>query len=162
MTKMNQKSAVVAAVATVLAEAGINTEGTCAKDVMTKELRGQVNSILFAGFRNGTIEADFEKNDAELKAYVSGLQSNWLNKAKELNGGVMYVAKNPGSRQGGTDPQVKALRALLATKTDEQERDEIEGYINSRLEELGTKKAKTVVVNYDDLPVELKVKYGQV
>jgi hypothetical protein len=158
---MNQKAAVIQAVSTVLANAGISTEGTCAKAVMTKELRAQVNAILFQGFRAGEIEADFEKDDAELKSYVSGLQSNWLNKAKELNGDVAYVAKNPGSRAGSTDPQVKALRALKATKTDAQEVDEIEGYIEARLAELGTtKKAKTVQVNFADLPAELQAKYG--
>ena len=160
--QISQRQAVVNAVNTVLAEANISTEGKVIKDLMTKELRAQVNSILFAGFRANEITADFEKNDTELKAYVSGLQSNWLNKAKELNGGVAYVAKNPGSRTGTTDPQVKALRALLATKTDSDERDEIEGYIESRLSEIGqSKKTKTVQVNYDDLPAELKAKYGQ-
>lgn len=159
---MNQKSAVIAAVSTVLANSGLSYEGSSAKAVMTKEHRAQVNTILFAGFRAGEIELDGDKTDTELKSYVSGLQSNWLNKAKELNGGVQYAAKNPGSRAGSADPQVKALRALLASKTDSSERDEIEGYIDSRLQEIGqTKKTKTVEVNFADLPTELQAKYSK-
>jgi hypothetical protein len=127
---------------------------------MTKEMRAQVNQILFEGFRAGTIEIDAEKSDKDLKQYVSGLQSNWLNKDDRLTAGVKYVAKNPGSRTGTTDPQVKALRALLSKATDESEKEEIQGYLDSRLEAIGqTKKAKTVEVNFDDLPAELRAKY---
>lgn len=159
---MNQKNAVIAAVSTVLSNAGIKFEvggNVSAKSLMTKELRAQVNTILFEGIRAGEIELDGDKSDADLKSYVSGLQSNWLNKAKELNGNVGYVAKNPGSRAGSGDAQIKALRALMATKTDESEIDEIQGYIETRLAELNKGKTKTVAVNFADLPAELAAKY---
>lgn len=161
MSKLNQKEAVFNAVNQVLTEANITVEaGTDFKSVMTKELRAQVNQILFEGFRSNTIELDGEKTDSELKSYVSGLQSNWLNKDKRLNGGVQYVAKNPGSRAGSTDPQIKALKALIATKTDADEIAEIQSYIDERMKVVGTTKAKQVVVNFDDLPEELKAKYA--
>lgn len=162
MGKMNQKEAVFGAVNQVLTEAGIKVDsGTDFRPHMTKEFRAQVNQILFEGFRNGDIELEVEKTDSELKSYVSGLQSNWLNKDKRLNGNTKYVAKNPGSRTGSTDPQIKALRALLAQKTDEDEKAEIQSYIDERLEALGIDKAKKQVkVNFDDLPPELQVKYA--
>lgn len=163
MSKMNQKDAVFAAVTQVLANAGIAfDEGkTVVKPLMTKELRAQVNAILVQGFKAGTIELDGEKSDTELKQYVSGLQSNWLNKDKRLNGTVQYAAKNPGSRTGITDPQVKALRGLLEQTDDADEKAEIQGYLDARLEAIGAgKKAKAKEIDFSALPPELAAKYG--
>lgn len=162
MSKMNQKEAVFTAVGQVLANANVAFEEgkTVAKSLMTKELRAQVNQILFEGFRKGTIELDGEKTDAELKQYVSGLQSNWLNKDKRLNGSVQYAAKNPGSRTGITDPQVKALRGLLAQTEDAAEKAEIQSYLDARLESIAsTKKSKSVDIDFSALPEALKAKY---
>ena len=127
---------------------------------MTKERRSQVNSILFEGFRSGKISLDREFTDAELKAYVSGLQSNWLRKDTRLNGGVQYVPKNPGSRMGSGDAQLKALKALLKIKDEPSEVAEIQQFIAKREAELRSAKAKSVTVNVDDLPAELRAKLG--
>ena len=144
--KMTQKEAVFSAIQNVCGtQDGAYTP--------TKEERASVNQILFEGFRSGTIELDREYSDSELKAYVSGLQSNWLRKDKRLNGNVQYVAKNPGSRAGSTDASVKAMRALLATKSDPSERKEIQDFIDKRVAEI--KPAKTVTINVSDLPPEL-------
>ena len=110
--------------------------------------------ILFEGFRSGSIELDREYDDSGLKAYVSGLQSNWLRKDKRLNGNVQYVAKNPGSRAGVADPQIKAMRLLLSTKTDTSERAEIQAFIDKRLAEI--KPAKSVEIDFSALPAELQ------
>lgn len=147
MTKMTQKEAVFQAVTNVCG----------AQDVAytpSKEERAQINSILFEGFRSGKIELEKEYDDSGLKGYVSGLQSNWLRKDKRLNGGVAYQAKNPGSRAGSTDPQVKAMRLLLSTKTDAAERAEIQAFIDKRVAEI--KPAKSVTINVADLPAELQ------
>jgi hypothetical protein len=148
MEKMTQKEAVFNAVTNVMGtQDGAYTP--------TKDERAKVNAILFEGFKGGTINFDGELPiDTELKAYVSGLQSNWLRKDKRLNGNVQYVAKNPGSRTGSTDAQVKAMRILLSTKTDEAERAEIQAFIDKRLAEI--KPAKTVTINIDDIPAELR------
>lgn len=158
---MNQKDAVFAAVSSVLSNAGIDFEGIAVKPLMTKEFRAQVNQILFEGFRAATIQMDGEKDDTQLKQYVSGLQSNWINKDKRLNGNVGYVAKNPGSRTGITDPQVKALRGLLATVETDEERAEIQGYLDDRLATIGEgkAKAKTPKIDFDSLPADLAAKY---
>jgi hypothetical protein len=112
-----------------------------------------VNLILFQGFRDGSIQLEREFNDTELKAYVSGLQSNWLRKDKRLNGGVKYEAKNPGSRAGSGDAQLRALRALLNTKVDGAQRAEIQRYIDKRVAEL---KPATVTINVADVPEALR------
>ena len=147
MTKLTQKEAVFQAVQNVC---GASDEAYAP----TKEQRASVNQILFEGFRAGSIELDREYTDTELKAYVSGLQSNWLRKDKRLNGNVAYVAKNPGSRVGSTDPQIKAMRLLLATKTDPTEREEIQAFIDKRIFEI--KPVKSVEINVSDLPAELQ------
>jgi hypothetical protein len=153
--KMTQKEAVFQAITNVLAENGVDfQEGMDVKPVLTREMRAQVNTILFSGFREGKIAAETEFNDSDLKSYVSGLQSNWVRKDKRLNGNTKYEAKNPGSRVGQGDAQLKALRALLSTKSDADERAEIQGYIDARIAEVG--KSKTVTINVDALPEELR------
>ena len=153
MSKYTQKEAVFNAVINVMGE----QEGVYSP---TKEQRAQVNNILFESFRSDTIAYDPEfaskvADDKELKAYVSGLQSNWLRKDKRLNGNVTYVAKNPGSRSGSTDPQVKAMRALLETKTDPAERTKIQSFLDKRLAEIRPAKAAQVI-DVSALPAELQ------
>lgn len=161
---VSQKEAVRSAISQVLSEAGVRfDETTNVKSLMTKELRSQVNHILFEGFRSGTIALKGEKTDKELRDYVSGLQSNWLNKDTSLTGGVKYVAQNPGSRTGSTDAQIKALRALMSNTTDASEIAELQGYIDARIAEIEVtkpSKKKEVVVNFDALPESLRVKYS--
>ena len=170
MTKVTQREAVFTAVKSVLTEAGVKfEEGQNVSELMTTELRAQVNAILVEGFKASTIELkDTATNrakledEAELKKYVSGLQSNWLNKDSRLNGATKYVPKNPGSRTGSQDPQIAALRGLMKTKTEADEIAEIQGYIDERLAQLATAKVKTkqVKVNFSDLPQELQAKYS--
>lgn len=126
---MKQSDAVYQAVVNVVGE----VDGAYAP---TREQRAQVAAILFEGFRAGTIAIGTEYDDAGLKQYTSGLISNWLRKDSRLNGGVKYEAKNPGSRTGSTDPQVKAMRILLSTKSDAAECAEIQSYIDKRLAEI--------------------------
>lgn len=161
MTKQSQKEAVFTAVSNVLSQNGTPViEGKAV--TMTKELRAQVNAILFEGFRAGTIELDkTEISDSDLKGYVSGLQSNWLRKDKRLNGGTMYVAKNPGSRAGSGDAQLKAMRALLSTLTNEAERAEVEGYIATRVSEIQKSKVKSVSIDFSALPADLASKFSK-
>src|SRR5690606_35898849 len=137
-SKQSQKEAVFSAVTSVLSEAGVDVpEGTPVSGVLTREYRGQVTNILVEGFNSGTIALDkmFE-SEAALRAYCSGLTSNWLRKDTRLNGGIKYVAKNPGSRVGAADPQLKAMRVLLSTKTEASDRAEIQKFIDARVAEI--------------------------
>jgi hypothetical protein len=162
MSKVNQKEAVFAAICSVLEEASIAfTEGMDVGPVMNKELRGQVNNILFHGFREGTITLDREFSDTDLKAYVSGLQSNWIRKDKRLNGNVTYVAKNPGSRAGTGDVQLKAMRALISTLTDPSDKAEVQKHIDARVAEIAATKATAKVIDYSALPADLQAKFNK-
>ena len=156
MSKMSQKEAVYSAVTSVLSENNISvSEGTDVSTLMTRELRSQVNQVLFEGFRNGTVELDREYSDSDLKAYVSGLQSNWLRKDKRLNGGAKYSAKNPGSRIGSSDPSLKAMRSLLSTLTVESERAEVQAFIDAKVSEIQASKVKKVTIDTSVLPSAL-------
>lgn len=162
MSKTTQKQAVFVAVCSVLSESGYKyEEGQNVAPLMTRELRAQVNQILFESFKKGDIELDREFDDAGLKAYISGLVSNWVRKDKRLNGNISYVAKNPGSRMGSADPQLKAMRTLLSTLTTEEEKAEVQSHIDARLKEINASKVKTKVIDYSALPAELQAKFSK-
>lgn len=162
MTKQTQRDAVFTAITNVLSENGVKfEEGQDVSSLMNRDLRGQVNEILFQGFRSGSIEISKEYADGELKAYVSGLQSNWIRKDKRLNGNTQYVAKNPGSRAGSGDEQLKAMRALLKTLTPgSADHSEVQAHIDARVSEIGASKAKTTV-DFSALPEALRNKFAQ-
>lgn len=154
MNKMTQKEAVFQAVKNVCGE----QDGAYTP---TKEQRAQINQILFQGFKSETIELERQFSDSDLKGYVSGLQSNWLRKDKRLNGGVSYVAQNPGSRAGSSDPSLKAMRALLSTLTTEEEKAEVQGYIDARVAEINASKKKSVSIDFTALPADLASKFAK-
>jgi len=162
MSKQSQKEAVFTAIVNVLGEVGITIEeGQSVETYMTRERRAQVNQILFEGFKGQTVELDREFTDSELKAYVSGLQSNWIRKDKRLNGNISYVAKNPGSRAGSADPQLKAMRALLSTLTTDSDKAEVQAHIDARVSQISVSKAKTVSIDYSALPADLAAKFSK-
>jgi hypothetical protein len=124
----------------------------------TKEQRAQINLILVEGFTSNSIQMETPKSESDLKGYVSGLTSNWLRKDTRLNGNTKYAAKNPGSRAGSADPQLKAMRALISTLTDETEKSEVQAYIDARVSEIAiTKQVKTV--DFSALPADLAARF---
>jgi len=156
---MNQKEAVFQAVNAVFSEHGIAFEsGMDANTLLTKELKGQVVEILFTGFQNKTVGLSATIEDAHLKGYCSSLLSNWLRKDTRLNGGVKYVAKNPGSRAGSGDEQVKAMKQLLKIHPGDED---IINALNARLAEIGASKVNTPTVNFEALPEALRAKFSK-
>lgn len=149
---MNQKEAVFQAVINVV---GVQHEGV--KYEPTKEQRAQISMVLIEGFKSGDINLDREFDETGLKSYVSGLLSNWLRKDTRLNGGTKYEAQNPGSRAGVADPQLKAMRALLTTLTDDADRAEVQKHIDARVAEIN--KAKAPTIDFSKLPPELANKF---
>lgn len=158
---MKQKDAVYMAITSVLAASHIDFEdGMNVAPHMTKERRAQVNAILVEGFRSGKIELSKEFTDEELREYVSGLQSNWIRKDPRFNGNTKYEPKNPGSRAGQGDEQLKNLKLFLATRSTAEEKAEIQTYIDARVAELAAAKASKVTVNTSVLPASLRAKFG--
>jgi hypothetical protein len=141
---MTQKDAVFSAITSVLANNNIafTQNNTNAAELMTRELRAQVNAQLRDLFENGSIELSEEANSklqdtAALKAYISGLVSNWLRKDTRLNGGSVVATTAPSvSRALREDNQLIALKTLLNTETDTNRRNEIQAHIQRRTSEL--------------------------
>lgn len=153
MNKNTQREAVFLAICNVL---GMKEFDGAA--VLTKDERSNVHAIVREGFRQGTIEfeatpSNQEKlaSDSKLSAYVSGLISNWLRKDVRLNGGGKYVAKNPGSRVGQSDEQMKTLRALRKQFEGTDKAVIIDAQIEKRKTELAASKAKTVELTAEQI-----------
>ena len=156
---MNQREAVYQAIHSVLTDGEIEFEdGGNVSEVLTKEMRENVHQIVVEGFRTGKVEfestpanAEKLKTPSKLNSYVSGLISNWIRKDKRFNGNMSYVPKNPGSRAGQGDEQLKTLRALKRQFAGTAKEAEIDVHIDKRVEELRAAKAQTTVITKEAL-----------
>lgn len=159
MKTQSQREAVYNAIHSVLADHEITFEdGGNVDEVLTKDMKASVQAILCEGFKSGAIE--FEKtpsnqeklaSDSKLKSYVSGLVSNWIRKDKRFNGGVTYVAKNPGSRAGSGDETLKTMRALMKKFAGTDKATEIQKHIDARVAELAAAKTKEVTLTEEQI-----------
>jgi hypothetical protein len=166
MSKSTQRAAVYGAITHVLETTEFEGAVT-----LTSDQREMVMQMLCEGFKSGEIEfADTPSNheklqsDSKLKNYVGGLVSNWLRKDDRLNGGVKYVPKNPGSRTGQGDDQLKTLRALKAQFeiADPSKVPAVEKAINDRVAQIQAEKAsaKFAEIDFSKLPADLIAKLG--
>jgi len=157
MTVLNQREGVYSACLSVM-----NVESFDSACEPTKEQRSQIIAIVTEGLLQEEIsmsEAARAKHDTEAKmrTYANGLVSNWLRKDLKLNGGVKYEIKNKGSRAGSSDPVVKELRKLIKTLTaGSEEHEAVSAELDKRIEAAKTAKAKTVTIDIDKIPEELK------
>jgi hypothetical protein len=111
MSKISQRAAVEQATAIHMGERF--QPGTDVKLSATKEDKHAIALIVAQGMLEGAVELSSEAtqkyalNGVEqlTKKYVVGMVTNWFNKSKTLNGGVVYQAKNPGSRTKSPEPQ---------------------------------------------------------
>ena len=163
----SQREATVNAILSVLSDRGVNFElggSVNVISILTAEDKKKVQTILSTGFNKGEIQlsaeaaAKYVGNTSEMNKYVSGLINNWVRKYSDFNGGDKYTPKNPGSRQGTSDEQVKEMRKLLKVTTDSSAKEAIEAAISARLTEI--KPASKVEVNLDAIPAELRAKLG--
>lgn len=164
---MNQRTATVQAILSTLSARGCDYElngQTTISEVLTDNDKKEVRDLLFNQFRSGEISvsetfAETKLNDdSELKKYISGLVNNWIRKAKEFNAGEAYITKNPGSRAGSGDEQMRELKKLLIqvrTSGDTGVIAEVEAAIERRRTEI---KPVSVMkpINIDALPENLR------
>lgn len=118
----------------------------------TKEQLRQIEATVLAMFTSGLTVHSKNPTPDQLKKYVPGLVNNWLRKDKRLNGGVQYVAKNPGSRLGSQDESIKAMRLLQRTVDTDEAKAAIQVEIDKRLAEL----KPTPTVDITKLPESLR------
>ena len=165
---IGQKQAVVNTLLSVLKDRDVdyvlNGEENL-KDVLTKDDKTKVNSILCAGFIAQEIQmsaeasAKYLKDPQKLKTYVSGLINNWVRKNTEFNNGVTYAPKMPGSRTGQRDETIKNLRLMKKEMTDPKVLVEIDQAIADRLAEI--KPESVVTINPDAIPEHLRHLLGK-
>lgn len=156
---MKQSEAVIKAVQEVIPTFELNSD--VGLDCVVGEDRKAVCAIVVEGIINGDVDYKKDNTDEKkVKEYVPGMVSNWLRKSPKLNGGTKYEIKNKGSRAGQGDAELKALKQLRKTTTDEETLKEIDGHIERRTNEIAAEKAKKVEVNFDALPEELRAKLG--
>ncbi len=153
---MKQNDAVFGAVCAVLGNDQFETAVE-----LTKEQRETVISIVTDGIISGTVDFSAEakaKYDtpAKVKSYTSGMVSNHLRKDKRLNGGTKYETKNPGSRAGQGDDQLKAMRALRSKLTDPEQIALVDAEIAARTEAIRAAKVKAVEINISSIPEHLR------
>lgn len=153
---MKQNDAVFQAVCGVL-----SVDSFDAAVVLTTEQRASVVAIVTEGIIGGTVDFSAEaqaKHDtpAKIKSYTTGMVSNHLRKDKRLNGGNKYEIQNPGSRAGSGDEQLKALKALRSTLTNDAEILSVDEAIATRTLEIKASKTKAAVINMDALPEEFR------
>lgn len=126
---MKQSEAVV----TVVLNFFPNTEVIPPTNTWTESQKENVYSTLMAMFKAGQWQkSKGGTDDAEVMKYIPGLVNNHVRKDKRLNGGVEYVAKNPGSRSGSGDESIKAMRTLLSMSTDPEAKKQIQAAIDER------------------------------
>jgi len=143
---LNQKQGVYTATLNVLGDAGISFDDNQPgglKAVMTKELRAKIIAVVTQGLVANEIDMSAEARQVystpeKMKGYVGGLVTNWFNKDTRFNEGQKHVTKNPGSRVGSGDDQLKALKVLRASKEGDFEATTIiDAAIKARQEEIG-------------------------
>ena len=161
---ISQKDSVVNEVKTILGSSF--DPNSPARDQLSDEQLKTVKSNIVSGIVSGSI--DFKKevtDEKEISRYVSGMVSNHLRKAKELNGGSTYSPQSTG--RGSRDPQISELNKLLKTYEEgTNEFNQIVTAIEARKAELVAeraaaakerKKAKELSsINMDALPEGLK------
>jgi hypothetical protein len=128
----------------------------------TSEERKQIISLVAADLAEGRAEFSDEakaKYDTleKIKGYTNGMVSNWLRKDPRLNEtGGKYETKNPGSRAGQGDEQLKNLKALQSMVTDPEQKKAVQAKIDERQAEVAKSKAKTVTIDINQIPEELR------
>ena len=163
---MKQSEAVHKATHSVLEEAGTPFEdGGQITEYINKELRSQVIDIVTAGIEAGDVDfsdaAKLKHNtSAKVRSYTSGMVSNWHRKDKRFNGNTTYVAANPGSRTGMSDPEIKNLKLLLKSgKLDAKQTVIAQARVDEKTAEIKASKA-TVEVDFTQIPADLLASLG--
>jgi len=158
---MSQSASVVAATQEVLGESF--KPGTPVLEYITKDQTKQVvdlvtQSILEHGtdFSPGArIKYD---SPSKVRTYVVGMVNNWFRKSTELNGGTKYAPKNPGVRQGSSDPQLKELKllrkALIERNAQPEAVAKVDEAIAQRLSEI--KPQSKIEVDLSKIPEHLR------
>jgi hypothetical protein len=164
MSKLTQHAAVVQVTQAHFGEKF--SPGSDVKEIATKSDKQAIAAKIAEMMLEGAVELSDaarakygESAEILTSKYVVGMVTNWFNKSKELNGGVKYETKNPGSRVGAGDAQLKEMRILrkqLAELGNTEGLARVDEAIAQRLAEIGAAKQPTIEINPDNLPEFLR------
>lgn len=132
-SSISQKQAVVDGVKNVL---GSNFDPSVpAKQQLSSSQISSIKDSIVTGITSGSVVYKGDNtNTAKVKAYVSGLISNHLRKAKELNGGSGYTPSQKRPNGGKKDSVISELKTLLSTlEAGSEAYSEVESEITKRL-----------------------------
>lgn len=156
--KLSQRESVFMAVCEVL---GQECESFGEKVSLNNEQKKQVTKIVTDAICGDAV--DFSDNAKAkystpllVEGYVRGMVNNWLTKDTRLNGGSPYTPKNPGVRRGSSDPIIKEMQKLKSITTDPEALAKIDAAIEAKKVQIAAEKAKSVAINADMIPDELK------
>jgi hypothetical protein len=161
---ISQKQSVVNAVSRTL---GASFDVSIpARDQLSDAQLTSVKTFVYDAILSGSVEYSKDISDTkEVSKYVSGMVSNHLRKAKELNGGSAYIPQSTG--RGSRDATISELNKLLKTYAEgTEEYNQILDAVSTRKNEMFAekaiiskekKKAKELSsINMDALPESLK------
>lgn len=159
---LSQKEAVFNAITGFFADNGIDFEPG-QKVELTKEQRASITEIVTSGIEEGEVafsdSARAKYNTADkIKSYVSSMVGNWLTKDTRLNGGDKYTPKEPGSRRGQGDAELKELKKLfkkVSLTGNEEHIAAVQDAIDARMAVLTTAKTKDVEIDASLIPDSL-------
>lgn len=164
MSKLSQHAAVVQVTKTHFGERFIPNQDV--KEYATKVDKQAIATKVSEMMLEGEVELSDsarakygESVDVLTSKYTMGMVTNWFNKSKELNGGVKYETKNPGSRIGSGDEQLKELgllRKQLLQIGNEDGVRRVDEAITARRAEIQAAKQPVVEINKDNLPEFLR------
>lgn len=164
---MKQSEAVFKATMSVLEESGKSFEPghDNIKDIISPEEQKQVVEMVTSWIESGdcafsdSAQAKYPTTD-DKRGYVRGMVNNWYRKGQDLNGGVVYKPKNPGSRVGSQDEEVKNLKLLLKSgQLDAEGEAMVQARIDQRIKEIQAERNQ-VDIDYDALDPELIASLG--
>ncbi len=161
---IKQSKAVLNAVSQVLGDDF--QPGARVLDYITSEQRDEVVELVAEGLQNGSVffserAQSVYDTPEKVRKYTKGMVKNWLDKNPELNGGEKHQIKNPGSRTGNKDPQIKAMRTLLSQLEKEGDLEAaraVKAEIDTRVAAIQASRGKTteIAVDVDSLPENVR------
>ena len=154
---ISQKDGVYNAVVAFMEENERSFEDNMKVELGTED-RKTVVVMLVEATEAGELTVRSEKASADLPKYWEGTLSNWLRKDERLNGGVDYEPKNPGSRSGSGDGELRELKKLLTQVKltgNEENIKAVQKHVDARVKLIEEKKAEKLKVDLTKIDPEL-------
>lgn len=161
---ISQKDGVYSAVTAFLEEHNIPFEESSKPVVLSTDQRKTIVMMLVKATDAGELTRKSNKSGQTLEQYWSGTLSNWLRRDPRLNGGHENVQpKNPGSRAGTGDAELRELKKLMKqveVTGNEEHIAAVKEAIDARTKIVEAERAKKIAVDLSKIDPELLASLG--